>query len=77
MQLTVHTATMCCNMVTSVEELGTDALADDNNQEYYTSLKTELTMTWKLAHFASTVSQMKSTAKPGRIMTHAVDDVCY
>ncbi|KAI0240456.1 Serum paraoxonase/arylesterase 1 [Lamellibrachia satsuma] len=31
---TVHTATMCCNMVTSADELGTDTPADDSNVKW-------------------------------------------
>ena len=73
---TVHTATMCCNMVTSADELGRDALADGSNEEWNNRLKGELRMTWKLAHLTSTVSQMKSTAKRCRILTQSVDDVC-
>ena len=67
---------MCCNMVTLVDELGIDTPADDSNDEYYSSLKTELSVTWKVAHFASTFAQ-KSSAKPGRIVTRQVDYVCY
>ena len=77
MQPTVQTATRCCNIVAPVDELGEDTPADDSNDEYYKSFKTELSMTWKLAHFATTVSQMKSTAKHVPIVTHPVDDVCY
>ena len=33
-------------------------------------------MAWKLAPFASTLSQMKSAAKLGRIVTQPVDEVC-
>ena len=34
-------------------------------------------MTWQRAHFASTISQMKSTSDLGRSVTQSVDDVCY
>ena len=62
---------MCCNMVTSADELGTGAPADDSNEEWDSSSKTTLNDVE-----ASLLLQMKSTTKHCRVVTQSVDDVC-
>ena len=58
---------MCCNMVTSADELGTGATADDSNDEWDITLNDVE---------ANLLLQMKSTTKHCRVVTQSVDDVC-